>query len=85
VRGILPERIELSTALDPFLNLKALADYSGLSVRTLRYHINAAPSTALPCYRLDRLILVRRSEFDAWLAPRRCQGPPGLAAIARVL
>lgn len=34
VRGILPERIVLSTALDPYLPLRALATYSGLSTRT---------------------------------------------------
>jgi hypothetical protein len=84
-RGILPERVVLSTALDLFLNLKALAQYSGLSVRTLRCHINGEPSVALPCYRLDRLILVRRSEFDGWLAVRRCVGLLGVARLARLL
>ena len=35
VRGILAERVVVSTSLDPFLSLKALAAYSDLSVRKL--------------------------------------------------
>ncbi|MDP3939577.1 MAG: hypothetical protein Q8R92_15770 [Deltaproteobacteria bacterium] len=36
VRGVLAERVVVSTNLDPFLSLRALAGYSGLSIRTLR-------------------------------------------------
>ena len=42
-RGILAERVVVSTPLDPFLPLKALASYSGLSVRKLRNHIAGEP------------------------------------------
>jgi len=36
VRGFLPERIVISPVLDPYMSLRALATYSGLSKRTLR-------------------------------------------------
>ena len=63
IRGVLAERVVVSTSLDPFLSLKSLASYSGLSVRKLREHL-ADPAHPLPCYRVGGKILVRRSEFD---------------------
>jgi hypothetical protein len=83
VRGVLAERVVISTPLDPFLSLKALAMYSGLSRRRLQQLINLPPSEALPCYRLDGKILVRRSEFDAWIDRYRAQGRPSLARALR--
>jgi hypothetical protein len=85
VRGILAERVVVSTALDPFLSLKALAAYSSLSVRTLRTYLDLVPEEALPCYRLPGKVLVRRSEFDAWLERYRAAGRPGLVAAIRAL
>jgi len=73
VRGVLAERVVVSTPLDPFLALRALAAYSGLSVRKLRDYLED-PAHPLPCYRLPGKILVRRSEFDAWLARYRQVG-----------
>jgi excisionase family DNA binding protein len=70
VRGVLAERVIISTQLDPFLPLKPLAAYSGLSVRKLRDLI-ADPTHPLPCFRVGGKILVRRSEFDAWIAAYR--------------
>jgi len=48
------------------LSLRELAGYAGLSVRTLRglAHRRVAP---LPYYQIAGKILVRRSEFDAWM------------------
>ena len=83
VRGFLPERIVISTVLDPYLSLRALATYSGLSRRTLRTHLERLPNEALPCYRLGGKILVRKSEFDAWIAQFRAQGRPSLAKAIR--
>jgi hypothetical protein len=76
------EAITLETPLDPWLSLEALSQYSGLSVRSLRSHL-ADPHNPLPCYRMREphviptrtgrrrtvsgKILVRRSEFDAWM------------------
>jgi hypothetical protein len=84
VRGFLPERIVISTLLDPYLSLRALAAYSGLSRRT-RTYLERLPNEALPCYRLGGKILVRKSEFDAWIAQFRAQGRPSLAKAIREL
>jgi hypothetical protein len=73
VRGILAERVEISTVLDPFLSLRALVSYSGLGARKLSDHL-ADPLHPLPCYRVGGKILVRRSEFDVWIARYRHVG-----------
>lgn len=78
-RGVVAQHVIVSTVLDPFLSLKALASYSGLSVRTLRHYIELPPDEALPCYRVGGKILVRRSELDGWIAQYRSRGRPGLA------
>lgn len=83
VRGVVAERVIVSTYLDPFLSLRALADYSGLSVRTLRAYLELAPHQALPCYRVGGKILVRRSSFDAWIEQYRSQGRPSVTAAMR--
>ncbi|OGB96124.1 MAG: hypothetical protein A3G35_13265 [candidate division NC10 bacterium RIFCSPLOWO2_12_FULL_66_18] len=84
IRGVLPELVVVSTWLDPYLSLKALAAYSGLSTRTLRSFINRPPAEALPCYRVTGgKLLVRRSEFDAFIAQYRTQGRPSRARVAR--
>lgn len=61
---------------DPYLPLAALANYSGRSVRTLRKALKD-PAHPLPHYRLggNGKILVRRSEFDQWIADYRREGP----------
>jgi hypothetical protein len=73
VRGVLAERVVVSTQLDPFLDLRALSAYSSLSVRKLRDLLedNAHP---IPSYRPCGKILVRRSEFDNWMAAYRHRG-----------
>jgi hypothetical protein len=73
VRGVMAERVIVSTALDPFLSLRALASYGGLSVRTLRGYLDH-PTRPLPHYRVGGKILVRRSEFDAWIVAHRRVG-----------
>ncbi len=73
VRGILAQHVIVSTQLDPFLSLKALATYSGLSVRKLR-DLLSDPAHPLPCYRIGGKIVVRRSEYDAWLMSYRQVG-----------
>jgi hypothetical protein len=55
---------------DAYLSLKALADYSGLSIRRLRDYL-IDRSTPLPSYRIGGKILVRRSDFDTWAAQFR--------------
>jgi len=80
VRGVLAERVIVSTQLDPFLPLKALATYSGLSVRTLREYLTDSVNP-LPHYRVGGKILVRRSEFDGWIATYRHRGHPDVAQV----
>ena len=71
----------LTTPLDPYLSLKALAKYSGCSVRWLRDRLTD-PHHPLPRYRLPSgKILVRRSEFDAWIARYRQVGDPQVDRI----
>lgn len=76
------EEVIVQTNLDPWLTLKALSKYSGLSVRTLRGHLTD-PFHPLPHYRMKEphvtltkagkrktvsgKILVRRSDFDHWM------------------
>jgi len=67
------DRVEARVILDPYLSLVGLAGYSGLSVRKLRTHL-ADVAHPLPCYRVGGKILVRRSEFDAWIATYRQRG-----------
>lgn len=73
VRGILAERVEVSVPLDPFLDLRALAGYSSLSVRKLRDFLDDA-AHPLPAYHVGGKLLVRRSEFDAWISAYRRRG-----------
>ena len=67
------ERVEARVILDPYLSLTGLAGYSGLSVRKLRTHL-ADVAHPIPCYRVGGKLLVRRSEFDAWMATYRQRG-----------
>jgi len=82
VRGILAERVIISTPLDPFLTLKALSTYSGISVRKLRDHLDD-PGHPLPHYRVGGKILVRRSDFDTWAAHYRRVGNEDVDRIVR--
>lgn len=59
---------------DAYLPLKALSAYSGLSVRTLRTHLTR-PSAPLPHLRVGGKLLVRRSDFDAWVSQFRVAHP----------
>jgi len=80
------EHIMLTAPADPFLSLRALADYSGLSVRTLRKFLERnPPSQALPCYRLEGKVVVRRSDFDTFMQQYRTQGPSALVRTLRRL
>jgi hypothetical protein len=63
----------VSVLLDPYLSLKALSGYSSMSIRKLRDYLEDA-ANPLPSYRPGGKILVRRSEFDAWIAAYRQHG-----------
>jgi hypothetical protein len=78
------ERLNVTAPLDPYLGLKALSAYSGLSVRKLRQLIDRDPADALLCYRVDKRVLVRKSDFDAYMANYR-SGKPGVVAALKKL
>jgi len=80
-RLVVVEGIDVTTPLDPYLSLRALAEYSNCSVRWLRDRL-WDPGYPLPCYRLPGgKILVRQSEFDAWLMRYRQVGQPEVGRI----
>jgi hypothetical protein len=55
---------------DRYMRLAELAQYSSLSVQTLKKLI-AAPVHPLPAHRpLPRVLLVQKSEFDRWVRER---------------
>ncbi|MBI4537140.1 MAG: hypothetical protein HY712_04185 [candidate division NC10 bacterium] len=80
------EAVSIGMELDPWMGLEALSGYSGMSVRSLRAYL-ADPEHPLPCYRMKEphviqgkdgrrravsgKILVRRSDFDKWMAAFR--------------
>lgn len=74
------EGITLAGPADPYLTLRTLADYSGCSIRWLRDRL-ADPHHPLPHYRVAGKVLVRRSEFDAWLARYRRVGRPDVERV----
>lgn len=78
--GTVPERVTVTVPLDPYLPLKALSGYCGISVRKLREFLED-PVRPLPCYRVGGKLLVRRSEFDAWIAAYRQRGRADLDCI----
>jgi hypothetical protein len=52
-----------------YLDLKRLAIYSSCSVRWLRDRL-LDPALPLPHYRVGGKLLVKRDEFDQWMAAR---------------
>jgi len=73
------------TAGDEYLTLAQLEAYSKISERQFRNYLGLPPGQALPCYRPGRKVLVRRSEFDTWLAQYRQRGKPIVTRILREL
>jgi hypothetical protein len=79
-RLVVVDELTVTSALDPYLSLRALATYSSSSVRWLRGRL-VDPHQPLPCFRLPGgKILVRRSEFDAWIARHRQMDVPRVVA-----
>lgn len=65
--AMLPRHIDsvaMTLPLDPYLSLRAAANYCGLSTRFLRGRIAEGQ---LPHYRPGGKVLVRRSHLDTWL------------------
>ena len=61
---------ENSGSLDRGLDLRRLRGYATVSNRTLRAWIHS-PVDPRPAVRVGTKILVRRSEFDAWMKRHR--------------
>jgi hypothetical protein len=74
------EKIVLSAPADPWLSLRSLSSYSGLSIRRLR-DLLRDPQHALPHYRIGGKLLIRRGEYDQWAAAYRRVGDPDLNAV----
>ena len=51
---------------DTFLDLKQLAQYSTFSDSTLRGYLSD-PEKPIPFFRVNRKILIKKSEFDRWM------------------
>jgi hypothetical protein len=63
-----------------FLSLKALSQYSGRCVRSLRKDL-ANRAHPLTHYRIGGKIFVRRSDYDRWADAFRRQAEDGLNEI----
>jgi excisionase family DNA binding protein len=63
---------------DQYFDLRGLSAYSALSVSTLRDHIRGK---GLPVYQLGGKILIRKSEFDGWMAHFRLNKGKDIDAI----
>jgi hypothetical protein len=75
-----------NSQLDGYLDLPGLAAYSCMSERSLRDYINAV-SHPLPAYRPGGKgkLLVKRSEFDRWLAQWKQEGGSQAAHVEAIL
>jgi hypothetical protein len=63
---IIPDNIaeKVISFKDQYFDLRGLEVYSSIKVPTLRDHIKSGD---LPCFKIKGKILIRRSEFDAWV------------------
>jgi excisionase family DNA binding protein len=74
----------MQVTLDPYLTLRALASYSGLSRRTLQRHL-ADLTEPIPHFKLGGKILVRRSEFDRWMERHRASETADVADLVNAV
>ena len=64
-----------------WLSLRGLADYCSMSRRTLQALLHDLRDP-IPSYRVGGKILVRRSEFDTWMARHRNEKAQSLTRLA---
>jgi hypothetical protein len=57
---------------DNFLDLKQLSQYSTFSDSTLRGYLSD-PEKPIPFFRVNRKILIKKSEFDIWMEQFRIE------------
>lgn len=79
-RLVVIEGLELTTPLDPYLDLAALSAYSGLSRRKLR-ELLKDPRHPLPHYRIGGKLFVRRGDYDRWALHYRRVGDPQVERV----
>ena len=65
---------------DPYFCLAQLAKEAGVSERWLRARLSD-PVRPLPCYRIGGVVLVRLSEFHAWMQSYRCVGDAAVGIL----
>jgi len=70
--------MDIITNTDCYLDLKGLSGYSKLGISTLRDYLR---SGGLPHFKLKGKILIRQSEFDAWLENFRVDPKQALDAV----
>jgi hypothetical protein len=61
---------ESDSTRDAYYSLKRLTAYSGMSIRTLRTYLKDGVHP-LPHFKVGAKILVKRSDFDAWITTFR--------------
>lgn len=68
--------VDRDRAVSPeYFDLRGLARYSSCSVRWLRERL-VASTAPLPHYRIKGKLLVKREEFDQWMAGFRTRPTP---------
>jgi hypothetical protein len=60
---------------DGYFRLRDLSRYAGISIRALRDYLHD-PIAPLPHYRVGKLTLVKRSEYDTWAQAFRVAASP---------
>jgi len=78
---IIPDNIAEKVAIslrDQYFDLKGLSTFSAMAVSTLRNFIRTGN---LPAYKVHGKILIKRSEFDAWINTFKINRKQDLSAI----
>jgi excisionase family DNA binding protein len=70
-------------ALDAWMTVAEAAEYSRMSVRTIRSWLVCDSVNALPCRRVGRRVLIRRSELDRFLDAFKVTGRVGVVEALR--
>lgn len=60
---------------DGYMSLKRLSAYADMSIKALRRCL-VDPKNPLPHYRMAHKILVKKSEFDQWIAAFKASSNP---------
>ncbi len=60
--------VEVKTPEDRYFDKRSLEEYSNMSIRTIDRHISAGD---FPVYRAGGKILIKKTEFDAFIESRR--------------